>query len=599
MLERHGVDLRIASLERSFELRPVIRLENLRVANAANREYELIEIDQASFRVYPMSFLIGKLTFDDIRIDGVRITVPVDEEGALYWDPLVNAVSEWLHRFDWSLRHFKVRNLQSESRNVANDNDFLLSAGEIEGEMADAADLVLVASDVNANLATTLPLRLNGTARVERLVLGRQRDGHPVTFDVEGAIGDRALRIKAEGGNLLDGDPMERVPLRAMVMVGDAVAQLDGTMSRDDMKHLDLFIRFENPGEDGDPDLHIELNVSDPETNWRFSNIRARQAESELTGDIMFGSRGDRRFLDGTLTAKKIKYPEDDDEPEDSGNEFSEVLPEGDLFSNLFDFSGKFDADFRFRAEDSTIFGVPFGQVEFHALLDHGSLVSAIEKATIRDAELSATFNVTPQEGQAALDFDASLRDAPLSDLVAGIDQLDGVTGDFDGDINLRATGKDTDSVLGSAAGRMVLFLEDGAMPDELATRIAGDVLAAVFADFDDNDTTPIRCAIVDFSVEDGLARSRRMIMDTGAFNLYGKGEISLGEQRLDIELVPRAKDFSLVSIRVPLRFHGPFDNIEFNPDVSEGVASLLTPIELGLEDDASCAAPRLAAANE
>jgi hypothetical protein len=100
----------------------------------------------------------------------------------------------------------------------------------------------------------------------------------------------------------------------------------------------------------------------------------------------------------------------------------------------------------------------------------------------------------------------------------------------------------------------------------------------------------------VDFSVDEGLARSRQMIMDTSAFNLHGRGEIRLGEQQLDIRLVPRAKDFSLVSMRVPLRFHGPFDDVQFKPGVGEGVASLLTPIELGREDDMSCAPPALAA---
>ncbi|HEX7718269.1 MAG TPA: AsmA-like C-terminal region-containing protein, partial [Woeseiaceae bacterium] len=267
-----------------------------------------------------------------------------------------------------------------------------------------------------------------------------------------------------------------------------------------------------------------------------------------------------------------------------------------DLFSNVLDFSEKFDADFRFRAKDSRIYGVNFSQLDIHTLLDHGTLSSKVEKATISDAELSASFNLTPEEGQTTMDFEAALQDASLSALIAGIERLDGVTGKFDGNINLRASGHDGESVLNSTAGRMVLFLEDGEMPDALATRLAGDVFTAIFSDFDKDDTTPIRCAIVEFAVENGVARSERMIMDTGSFNLYGKGEIRLGEQHLNIHLVPRAKDFSLVSMRIPLRFEGPFDSIEFNPNVSKAVASLLTPIELGLEEDASCAPPRMVA---
>ncbi len=596
MLERYGVDLRIQSLKRSFEWRPLIQIEGLRVANAENLEYELIDLDKAAFRVHPWSFVIGTLTFDDIFIDGLRITVPVsEEEGALYWDPLVNAVSEWLHRFDWSLREFEVRNLQSDTRNITNDNDFLVSAGSIKGAMADPADLVLVASDLEANLETTLPLRVTGTARIDHLELGRQRGDLPVTLIIDGSVGDRSLGIRAQGGNLLDGDPMARVPVHASITVGESIAQLDGTMSRDHTTHLDLFVIFKKPGDDEEPDLYVEMNVSDPGMDWQLSNIVAKRADSVLTGDLLIGSRSERRFFNGALAVTNLEYPEKDNESEADDSQVADVLPEGDLLSNLLDFSGKFDADFRFRAQESRIYGVTFGELDIHTLLDHGSLSSTVEKATISDAELSARFNLIPEEGQTTMDFEAALQDASLSALIAGIHQLDGVSGRFDGSINLRASGHDGKSVLDSTAGRMVLFLEDGDMPDELATRLAGDVFTAIFSDFDRDDTTPIRCAIVDFAVEDGVARSERMIMDTGAFNLYGKGEIRLGEQHLDIHLVPRAKDFSLISMRLPLRFEGPFDNIELDPNVSKAVASLLTPIELGLEEDASCEPPRMA----
>jgi hypothetical protein len=600
MMSRHGIALHIEQLERSFAPRPLIRLAGLRVANAGSPDHELVEIGTASFRIHPLSLILGHMTLDDVVVDGLRIIVPVNEEGALYWDPLVAAVSEWLREFDWSLPQFEIRNLQTESRNITNDNDFLVSAHRISGTMARPAELTIVASDVTADLETTLPLRLTGTAMLKRVELGRQQGDLPVTLEAEGSIGDKALSIEASGGNLLDGDPVERDPLQARIALGNTIALLNGTMSRDDMKHLDLFVSMDKPGKDGEPDLHAELNVSDPGTHWRLAEIRASLGESTLAGYAEIADRGERRFFGGTLSVANVRYPEEEDNPEPDGQRFSEVLPEGDLYSNFLDFSQEFDADVRFHAENSTFAGVLFGELTFHAVLQRGKLAAAIEKAYVSDAVLSATLSVAPEEGETSLELEASLRDAPLAALVAGLDALDGVTGQFDGDINLRATGENTQAVLDSTAGRLLLFLENGAMPDKLATRIAGDVFTAIFADFDKDDTTPIYCALADFSVDSGLARSQQMIMDTDVFNLYGKGEIHLSEQHLDIELVPRAKDFSLVSIRLPLRFHGPFDDVKFNPDVSEGVASLLTPIELGREGDSDCAPPpSLSAAKE
>jgi hypothetical protein len=598
MMSRYGVLLHVEHLDRSFSPRPLVRLAGLRVANAERPDYQLVEIDTATFRIHPLSLIVGPLTIDDIVIDGLRLTVPVNEEGALYWDPVVAAVSEWLHEFDWSLPRFEIRNLRTQSRNVTNDNDFLVSARRISGAMERAAEFTVVASDVAANLETTLPLRLTGTAALKRVELGRQQGELPVTLKAEGSIGDEALTVEAEGGNLLVGDPMERDPLQAKVTLGDTIALMNGTMSRDDSKHLDLFASIEKPGDVGEDDFHAEFKVSDPGTHWRLSEIRASLGKSTLAGYAEIANRGDRRFFGGTLSVANVHYPDEGEKPEPAGKTPADVLPEGDLYSNFLDFSKKFDADIRFNAENSTFLGVLFEELALHALLDRGKLAAAIEQASIRDAVLSATFRITPQEDQSFLELEASLRDAPLAVLVAGTDALDGVTGEFGGNISLRATGAETLSVLESTEGRLVLFLEDGVMPDKLATRIAGDVFTAIFADFDKDDTMPIHCALVDFSVDKGLARSRQLVMDTDAFNLYGRGEIRLGEQNLDIELEPRAKDFSLVSMRLPMRIHGPFDNIKFDADVSEGVASLLTPIELGREGDSGCALPPLSAEN-
>src|SRR5690606_12858582 len=316
--------------------------------------------------------------------------------------------------------------------------------------------------------------------------------------------------------NLLEGDALARDPVQARIALGEAVARISGTISRDDMKHLDLFVTFEKPGKGGEPELKLEFDVSDPGTLWRFSSIRASRAESGLTGDLEIGQRGTRRIFSADLAATNVEFPEPEAAESQSKNKVSEVLPEGDLVSNFLDFLEKFEADVRFRAAESTFVGVPFEKLTVRTTLDGGILLTEIEKASIKDADLSGRFSIKPSEGDTVLELDASVRDAPITTLTGGVEVLDGVTGRFMGELNLKATGDETSAVLGSTAGRLVLYLEDGEMPDKLAARLAGDVFTAMFADFEKGSKTPIRCALVDASVSGGLARSRRMIMDTG-----------------------------------------------------------------------------------
>ena len=603
LAERWGVSLSVDSVERSFSLTPLISIEQMRVANLQHSDEPLIEVRRASFRLYPWTLISGPVTLDDVVIEGISISVPVGDEGALYWDPLVEAISDWIRRFDWSLPDFTVRGLHAESRHVNRGNDLLASAGSIKGALPRPAEFTLVAKDVSANLETTLPLRLKGTAKLDEVALHRREGEMPVVFAASGRVGDKALEIDATGGNLLAGDPMERDPLQATIVIGGAEAGIRGTMSRDDPKHLDLHVTYDEPASDGRSALHIEAGVSDPGLGWRFSDVRASQGDSRLEGIFEVRSEGGRRMLEGEATVTNVEYPElgdDDAAGEESGQEqeagLRDVLPEGDLYAHLLDGIRKFDADIDLRAEQSRLLGVPFEWIAIRAALERGALSATIEDSRIRDSSLKGSFSVTPTEADTSVELDAELRNADLSAIIAGIERLDGVTGRFDGDLSLQATGREMSAVLGSTGGRLILFLDNGAMPDRLAQRIAGDILTAVFADIDEDDKTPIRCAIVDFEVDSGVASARQMMLNTGEFLMFGDGRINLEEGRLDLEFVPRAKDFSLVSMRLPFRVHGPFDDVRFNPDVSEGVASLLTPVEFGTSEEVSCEPPPVAA---
>jgi uncharacterized protein involved in outer membrane biogenesis len=595
VLERYSVSIEIDHLERQFGLRPRLFIEGFRVANAEHMDRTLIEIESANLRVYPLSFLLGPVTVADVNISGLNITVPVDDEGAEYWDPIVAAISDWLHRFDWSIRKFDVQELRTSTRHARRGNELLVSAARVSGTMPRAADLTILASDLQANLETTLPLRLHGTAQLDSLAL-RQGNGElPVKFTVDGRIGNESLTIDAEGGNLLAGDPSLHDPVRALIRLGGASAQVNGSISRDNLTHVALLFDTYIPAEDETPALHARFLLSDPELSWRLSAIHARRGDSELAGEIHIDNSKERRFFGGKLRLINVSYPEEESTPETDGASVKDVLPEGDLFENLLSFSRQFDADFRLQAKNSNIFGIPFEELRIRTTLDNGAFDAILEKAQIQGVPLAASFHILPQPENTSLKLDAELHNMDVADLLDNVEMLDGISGKFDGSLSLEANGEKFAEVRRTMSGKIELNLVDGRMPDKLATRLAGDVLTALFTDFED-DFNVINCAIVDWAMKDGVARSQTMLMDTESFNLYGSGEIRLPDESVNIELIPKAKDFSLLSMRLPLRIRGTFDDLKVDPDVSEGIASLLTPIDLGLEADTDCAQATVAA---
>ena len=77
----------------------------------------------------------------------------------------------------------------------------------------------------------------------------------------------------------------------------------------------------------------------------------------------------------------------------------------------------------------------------------------------------------------------------------------------------------------------------------------------------------PIRCAFGDFAVEDGVMTARALAFDTTDTIIVGEGTVSLRDETLDLELRPRPKDRSILTLRSPLVAKGTFKDPSFRPD--------------------------------
>ncbi|MGK2926779.1 MAG: AsmA family protein, partial [Lysobacterales bacterium] len=569
LLDRYGIALEIEQLERTYEWHPLITIRHLRVSNAAAMEQTLVDVGAASFRIHPWTLLFNPLTLEDVAINGVTVTVPVDEDGLRYWDPLVTAVSDWFHQFDWSIRGFDLRDLHAESRQLGRENALLVSAREVTGTMPRAASLTLIATDVEANLDTAIPLRLNGTAKIDRLELAQEGGELPVKLTIDGHVQDKLLNVRMTGGNLLEGDPSERDPVQGRISLGDVVTELEGTMSRDDTRHVDVNVTTVVNGNGLAPDLALSFQLADPDHAWQLSSIRAQQGDSELSGEIEILNRDERRKLNARLNFSQLTFPRQKANGPSSSPGIANVVPEGDLYPQLLEFMREFDAEFDLRAENSVVFHIPFEKLHIATTLDNDVLVTTIDESTIEEGQFEAAFQVLPGATSTELSVQATLENGSLGALLARVENLQDASGTVNGELSVSAAGDKFEEVLGSLAGKLTLAIESGRIPDSIATKLGGNVFAVLLANASSHDMAPIRCAVVEFDIDNGVAEVKKMVMEMDDYSLYGDGKISIREQLIDMRLVPRAKDFSLIATRMPLGIRGPFDDIELDSDIS------------------------------
>ena len=101
-----------------------------------------------------------------------------------------------------------------------------------------------------------------------------------------------------------------------------------------------------------------------------------------------------------------------------------------------------------------------------------------------------------------------------------------------------------------------------------------------------------------------GVLEARTLAFDTSDTIIVGKGQISLKNETLDLEMRPRPKDRSILALRSPLVVGGTFKDPSFRPDfkrlglrgavaVALGSiappAALLATIEVGPGEDSAC----------
>ena len=70
-------------------------------------------------------------------------------------------------------------------------------------------------------------------------------------------------------------------------------------------------------------------------------------------------------------------------------------------------------------------------------------------------------------------------------------------------------------------------------------------------------DVTDINCMVARFTIEDGLARTDGVLVDTRRITIGAAGTLNLENEKLNLVIAPRPKRTSLVSLTSPVRVTG------------------------------------------
>jgi uncharacterized protein involved in outer membrane biogenesis len=417
------------------------------------------------------------------------------------------------------------------------------------------------------------PLMLLGDARFET-----QADGH-WTAELKGKLRNQQLALKAEAGaGLALLAPAEAglppVKLRAELTQRDGRIAFDGTAaSLLDARALDGQLQVSgNSLADvarpfgitlpSTPPLELTGRLQHASGVWQLNAARARVGRSHLGGDFSFDTRPKRPLLSGVLRGGPLRLADlgpavgADAPPSRPGR----VLPDRPLDLPSLKVMDARVAVALSQLDLGTAKLAPLAPLNTSVILEDGVLTLENLNAGVAGGELAAKVKLDTRPAPPQWQVNADMRGVAIEQWLkfqAKSLSEHPVTGRLRADVDVQGHGRSTAELLGSLNGPLRLQLDKGSL-SHLLTEAAGlDIAQGLGMLLVGDKNLTLNCARLDGSFKAGVLRPRSAVVDNRDSRIDVDGRVSLSDETLDLRFVAHPKDFSLLTLRSPVRVQG------------------------------------------
>ena len=529
---------------------PRIRAEGVRFANAdwGKADY-LVNADVIEATISVLPLLRGRVVLPEVYLEGAELSLEQDMDGRKNWIMEQEAEPKEESRF------FVKRVTVSEGR-----------------------------------------LYWEDAWREHSFEVDLSTDQSGVKFFGEGKYSGMPFKAAGHAGHMLSiRDQDTPFPIKGELKIGDTAAKLEGTITGlVGFKGIDL--TFEQISGNTMADLYWIIGLAFPETSaykvsgrlirtdgmWRFEKFAGKVGESDLSGTFQVDTAENKRpFMKADLTAKVLNLADlgplvGTNEPREGG-----VLPDM-----------PFDAA-RWESVDADV-SIKAGTIKRPEQLPLENLSTRIQ---MRDSvlslnplqfgfaggQLTGTVRLDGNKEPIRGDLKMRVKDLQLAKLFPTIKQAQDSKGNLDGLIELAGSGDSVGKLLGSANGKIGIYMDEGKISRFLMELVALDLWDVAQVKLKGDQDVEIRCAIADFAVKDGMAQTNAFVFDTTVTNVTGSGSINLKTEEMDLTLKPQPKDRGIGSLRTPLHIKGTFSQPEVGPDMGKLAARGGGVIALGI----------------
>ncbi len=154
--------------------------------------------------------------------------------------------------------------------------------------------------------------------------------------------------------------------------------------------------------------------------------------------------------------------------------------------------------------------------------------------------------------------------------------------GEVNGAFDLTGTGNSVAKMLGTADGKAALIVADGEVSKLMMEMVGLHLWEILQLKITGDQTIKINCGVADFNVKQGLMQPNVMLLDTEVTRIDVTGNIDLGQETLDLTMVPKTKKTSLIALRTPIFIRGTLSQPKVSLDKTKLVLRTLGAAALG-----------------
>jgi uncharacterized protein involved in outer membrane biogenesis len=230
--------------------------------------------------------------------------------------------------------------------------------------------------------------------------------------------------------------------------------------------------------------------------------------------------------------------------------------------------------------------------------LQDGNLTVNPFTAFTGGGKLVSNLSIKTKKNMTFVDVTADVKRMNLGEMLKKLEIAQALEGILDLDINLKGQGKSVAELMAGLNGDVVASLGDGKLPTGYLGFFSADItstLMKIINPFGKKiDSAQINCAVCDFNIKNGIAKSDIIVVDDPQKTLFSKGKINLKTEALDLKIETHPKEgigtkdtgklsISLSSITKPFKLGGTLANPSLEIDImGSGTtigAALLGPV--------------------